>query len=176
MGSNVGERLAALQSAIDLLCADPNVTGVAVSPVVESDPVGGPDQPDYLNAVLVIDISCSPLDILYLAHRAEVAAHRTHEVRWGPRTLDVDVLACGDLVSNDPVLTLPHPRASERAFVLVPWAIVAPDTTFPGSPVVPGTRQTVADVLRALRPEALVGIRLRQDLALHLPAWPTLEP
>ena len=129
LGANLGDRVAALQFAVDELSGIG--TPVAVSDVFETDPVGGPEQPDYYNAVLVLETEADPAEVLNAAHRAEQGKGRTREVRWGARTLDVDVLAYGDLVSDDPVLTLPHPRARERAFVLVPWAQIDPGFRFP---------------------------------------------
>lgn len=123
IGSNVGDRLAHLQSALDSLgwCV------TAVSPVYETPPWGPVPQGDYLNAiVLVSDAAADATEWLRRAHRAEDAAGRTREVRWGPRTLDVDVVTVDDHVSDDPMLTLPHPRAAQRAFVLAPWADVDP--------------------------------------------------
>lgn len=120
IGANLGDRLGALQYAIDELAELGAL--VAVSDVYETDPVGGPDQPDYYNAVLVLETQATAHEVLAAAQRAEQGRDRVREQRWGPRTLDVDVLAYGQAVSNDPLLTLPHPRALERAFVLIPWA------------------------------------------------------
>jgi 2-amino-4-hydroxy-6-hydroxymethyldihydropteridine diphosphokinase len=117
------------------LRATPEVVVVGASPLVETDPVGGPDQPDFLNAVVVVDTTLSPDELLVLAHQCEQAADRQRGERWGPRTLDVDVLAYGEVVSGDPELTLPHPRATERAFVLVPWAAVDPAFVIAGRSV-----------------------------------------
>jgi 2-amino-4-hydroxy-6-hydroxymethyldihydropteridine diphosphokinase len=88
--------------------------------------VGGPEQPDYLNAVVTVDTDLDARALRAVAHDLEGAAGRVREVRWGPRTLDVDLLAVGDARSDDPRLTLPHPRAHERRFVLEPWAEVDP--------------------------------------------------
>lgn len=129
LGANLGDRVAALQGAVDRLA--PHLVAPAVSSVYESSPVGGVEQPDYANAVLVGDSDAEPLALLALAHEAEQAWHRTREVRWGPRTLDVDVLVVGDVVSDDPELTLPHPRIRERGFVLLPWAEADPDAELP---------------------------------------------
>ena len=130
LGANLGDRVAALQGAVDLLA--PHLAEPVVSSVYESSPVGGVEQPDYANAVLVGGSDAEPRDLLALAHEAEQAWHRTREVHWGPRTLDVDVLVVGDVVSDDPVLTLPHPRIRERGFVLIPWAEADPAATLPG--------------------------------------------
>jgi 2-amino-4-hydroxy-6-hydroxymethyldihydropteridine diphosphokinase len=135
LGSNVGDRRAHLVRALATLHATPEVLVVGVSPFVETDPVGGPDQADFLNAVVVVDTTLSPHELLFLAHECEQAEGRERGVRWGPRTLDVDVLAYDDFVSDEPELTVPHPRATERAFVLVPWAAVDPEFLVAGRSV-----------------------------------------
>ncbi len=127
LGSNLGDRLGHLQLAVDHLAATDGVTVVAVSAVYETDPVGGPVQDDYLNAVVAVDTTLTPAALLGVAHAAEAAAARVRAERWGPRTLDVDVLRFDELVSDDPALTLPHPRMAARAFVLAPLHDVAPD-------------------------------------------------
>jgi 2-amino-4-hydroxy-6-hydroxymethyldihydropteridine diphosphokinase len=132
LGSNLGDRLANLQAGLDALTAGQGITATAVSSVYETSPVGGPDQPDFLNAVL---LAMSPLParaVLDRCQAAERSAGRVRDVRWGPRTLDIDIIACDAEVSDDPALTLPHPRAHERAFVLVPWHDVDPDAELPG--------------------------------------------
>jgi 2-amino-4-hydroxy-6-hydroxymethyldihydropteridine diphosphokinase len=129
LGSNLGDRTARLQAALDGMAPAP----VAVSPVYETPPWGPVEQPDYLNiVVLAEDPVRDAAGWLALAHELERAAGRTREVRWGPRTLDVDVVDVDGTRSADPVLTLPHPRAHERAFVLVPWADVDPDAVLAG--------------------------------------------
>lgn len=163
LGANLGDRLAALQAAVDTLAGAPGVDLVAVSPVYETDPVGGPEQPAYLNAVVVADVTVDAPALLAAAHTAERALGRTREVRWGPRTLDVDVLAVGDEVRDDPALTLPHPRAHERGFVLVPWAAADPDAVLPG-------HGRVADLADAVGAD---GVHLRPDLSLVLPSAAT---
>jgi 2-amino-4-hydroxy-6-hydroxymethyldihydropteridine diphosphokinase len=135
LGSNLGDRRALLSAAVESLRHEPGVEVVAVSSLVESDPVGGPDQRDFLNAVVVVHTSLPPLELLALAHRCEQDAARVRDERWGPRTLDVDVLAYDAVVSDDPVLTLPHPRAVERGFVLVPWSEVDPTFELAGRTV-----------------------------------------
>jgi 2-amino-4-hydroxy-6-hydroxymethyldihydropteridine diphosphokinase len=120
IGSNLGDRLAHLQLAVDHLAAAAGVRVTAVSAVYETDPVGGPVQDDFLNAVVEVDTSLDPHDLLARAHDAETAARRVRTVRWGPRTLDVDVLWIDGYTSDDPALTVPHPRLSERGFVLAP--------------------------------------------------------
>jgi 2-amino-4-hydroxy-6-hydroxymethyldihydropteridine diphosphokinase len=157
LGSNLGDRLASLQGAVDALCAEPGLSDVTVSPVYETAPAGGPDQPDYLNAVLVASTALPARAILDRARAAERAQHRVRGPRWGPRTLDVDVIVYGDEVSADPELTLPHPRARERAFVLAPWHDVDPDAVIPG-------QGRVADLLAAV---GTAGVRLRGDVRLR---------
>jgi 2-amino-4-hydroxy-6-hydroxymethyldihydropteridine diphosphokinase len=160
LGSNLGDRLANLQAGVDALCAEPGLEQVAVSPVYETAPIGGPAQPDYLNAVLVAATALAAREVLDRGQAAECALHRVRGQRWGPRTLDVDVIACGDEVSDDPELTLPHPRAHQRAFVLAPWHDLEPDAVIPG-------RGRVADLLAFLGTD---GVRLRPDATLRPPS------
>ena len=123
LGSNLGDRLAHLRRAVASL---PDV--VAVSPVYETDPVGGPaGQGPYLNAVVELDTERSPRQLLELAARLETEAGRVRAERFGPRTLDVDVLLVGDLEVHEDDLEVPHPRMWERRFVLVPLADLAPE-------------------------------------------------
>jgi 2-amino-4-hydroxy-6-hydroxymethyldihydropteridine diphosphokinase len=129
IGSNLGDRVAHLRAAV----AGLGDAVVAVSPVYETTPWGGIEQDDYLNAVVVVaDPGETPYGWLARARALEDAAGRTRDVRWGPRTLDVDVIDVDGTTSDDPVLTLPHPRAHERAFVLVPWYDVDPAAVLPG--------------------------------------------
>lgn len=132
LGSNLGDRLENLQGGVDALFDAPGLGFVGVSPVYETAPVGGPDQPSYLNAVIVADTALPACTILDRAHGVEEVFGRVREQHWGPRTLDVDVIVYGDEVSDDPELTLPHPRAHERAFVLAPWRDIDPDAVIPG--------------------------------------------
>jgi 2-amino-4-hydroxy-6-hydroxymethyldihydropteridine diphosphokinase len=126
LGSNLGDRLAHLQLAVDGVAGTEGVDLVAVSHVYETAPVGGPPQPAYLNAVVAIDTGLDPHALLALAQRIEHDAQRVRAERWGPRTLDVDVLLYDDVRLTDPDLTLPHPRMWERGFVLAPLRDVAP--------------------------------------------------
>jgi 2-amino-4-hydroxy-6-hydroxymethyldihydropteridine diphosphokinase len=127
IGSNLGDRLTHLRSVVTAL--DP----VLVSPVYETAPWGGVEQDDYLNAIVVVeDPGTDAYGWLDRAHELEQAAGRTREVHWGPRTLDVDLIDVDGATSADPALTLPHPHAHERAFVLVPWADVQPDAVLTG--------------------------------------------
>lgn len=122
LGANLGNRLETLQGAIDALEDTPGVRVKGVSPVYETEPWGvAPDsQPSYFNAVVILKTTLPPSSLLERAHAVEEAFHRVRDERWGPRTLDVDIVAYAEVVSDDPHLTLPHPRAHERAFVLAP--------------------------------------------------------
>jgi 2-amino-4-hydroxy-6-hydroxymethyldihydropteridine diphosphokinase len=118
----MGDRRRLLREAVESL---PGVE--RVSPVYETEPVGGPPQPDYLNLVVELDTDLSPRALLGLCHRLESAAGRVPGERWGPRPLDVDILLVGDLVLDEPDLTIPHPRMQERRFVMAPLADIAPE-------------------------------------------------
>ena len=132
LGSNLGDRQDILQGAVDAIVGLPGMRVTAVSPVYETVPVGGPAQPDYLNAIVLADAARPAHELLDRLHEIEAAFDRVRVVRWGPRTLDIDVVDFGGERSDDPGLTLPHPRAHERAFVLGPWRDVDPDAALPG--------------------------------------------
>jgi 2-amino-4-hydroxy-6-hydroxymethyldihydropteridine diphosphokinase len=132
LGSNLGDRQDILQGGVDAIAGIEGVRLTRVSPVYETVPVGGPPQPDYLNAVVLADVTIPSLDLLDRLHEVEAAFDRVRVVRWGPRTLDIDVITVAGERSGDPDLTLPHPRAHERAFVLAPWHDVDPDAVLPG--------------------------------------------
>jgi 2-amino-4-hydroxy-6-hydroxymethyldihydropteridine diphosphokinase len=132
LGSNLGDRQDILQGAVDAIVGLPGVRVTAVSPVYETVPVGGPAQPDYLNAVVLADAARPARELLDRLHEIEAAFDRVRLVRWGPRTLDIDIIVFDSERSDDPELTLPHPRAHERAFVLAPWHDVDPDAALPG--------------------------------------------
>jgi len=130
LGSNLGDRRAHLRRAVDQLRAGSSPSVTAVSPVYETEPVGGPgDQGAFLNLVveLAVPEAVDPYRVLEQCHRLEAAAGRVRTVRWGPRTLDADVIWIDGITLDDPDLTLPHPRWRERRFVLAPLADVAPD-------------------------------------------------
>ena len=136
LGSNLGDPLAALRQAVAQLEEGGDIT--AVSPLYETEPVGGPqDQGAFLNVVVELATSDSPRQLLTRCQALEEAAHRVRSVRFGPRTLDADVLLVGDLVVDEPDLVVPHPRMWERRFVLAPLADLAPD-------LVPGDRLIAA--------------------------------
>lgn len=153
LGANLGDRLANLRLAVDGLGA----AVVAVSPVYETAPWGGVAQPDFLNAVVIV--SADDVDEwgwLARARELENAAHRVRDVRWGPRTLDVDIVTVDGVASADPELLLPHPGTPDRATVLVPWLDVAPDAVLPG-------HGRVAELLARLDTS---GVTRRDDLSL----------
>ncbi|WP_309081687.1 2-amino-4-hydroxy-6-hydroxymethyldihydropteridine diphosphokinase [Zhihengliuella sp.] len=136
LGSNLGERSDTLSLAVGDLIAHQQVRLLQVSEVVQTKPVGGPEgQPDYLNMVLEVETTLEPYELLAHCQDVEDKHLRTREVRWGPRTLDVDIVTYGDLTLDDDDLTLPHPRAAERAFVLQPWAWMDPEATLAGQSV-----------------------------------------
>jgi 2-amino-4-hydroxy-6-hydroxymethyldihydropteridine diphosphokinase len=156
IGSNLGDRVGHLQSVVDAFRS----SLVTVSPVYETAPWGPVVQDDYLNAIVIVrDHIATARDWLVRAHAAEAAAERTREVRWGPRTLDVDVVTVDDQRSDDPELTLPHPRARERAFVLVPWAAADSNATLAG--------ESVTALIEALPADEVAGVRPRPDVVLR---------
>jgi 2-amino-4-hydroxy-6-hydroxymethyldihydropteridine diphosphokinase len=168
IGSNLGDRLARLQSVVDGLQKEESVTLLAVSPVYETAPWGGVEQAPFLNAILVADDPARDGQAwLRRAQEFEGDASRTRGERWGPRTLDVDLIACHqpgqggaasekEVIARDSNLTLPHPMAHLRAFVMVPWLDLDPDAelTLTG-----GTRR-IAALLAELEPADREGVRL----------------
>jgi 2-amino-4-hydroxy-6-hydroxymethyldihydropteridine diphosphokinase len=156
LGSNLGDRLANLQFAIDSLNATVGTQVHCISPVYETDPVGGPAQDDYLNAVAVLKTILSPEQLLDATQQIELAANRERSEHWGPRTLDLDLLAMDDLTLNSQNLVLPHPRAHERGFVLLPWSTLDPDYLIPG-------HRCVSELLAEVD---VSGVRSRPDLTL----------
>ncbi len=126
IGSNLGDRAGHLRAAVAGLAGAAGVAVVAVSPVYETEPVGGPEQGPYLDAVVALDTTLTPEALLEVAQRLEGEAGRVRVERWGPRTLDVDILLVGDRQVDSPELVVPHPRMFERAFVMVPLADLDP--------------------------------------------------
>jgi len=145
LGANLGDPQAALRGAVEAFAASRDVSVLACSRTYRTDPVGGPQQPKYLNAVLIIRTDLDPDALLDLAHRIEQEWGRQRRERWGPRTLDIDLIDVDGLVLDSERLTLPHPRAHERAFVLVPWAQVDPDAVIAGAGAI---RELLADLDR----------------------------
>jgi 2-amino-4-hydroxy-6-hydroxymethyldihydropteridine diphosphokinase len=161
IGSNLGDRMARLQSVVDGLGGAVR----AVSPVYETPAWGGVEQGPFLNAVLIAeDPSLDAHGWLRRAHELEQAANRVRGERWGPRTLDVDLVTCAErteagdveIIMRDEELTLPHPLAHLRAFVLIPWLAVEPDTTL----TVAGEQRPVARLLAEIEPSEREGVRL----------------
>lgn len=147
IGSNLGDRLARLQSVVDAL----GTRVSAVSPVYETDPWGGVEQGPFLNAVVIAeDPDLDGRGWLDCAQALERAAERLRGQKWGPRTLDVDLVTCrdesGDVISREDGLTLPHPLAHLRAFVLIPWLAVDPDATLTVTDAVVPVSRLLADL------------------------------
>lgn len=135
LGANVGHRAATLNAAVGALAATDGITVEAVSTIVETAPVGTvPDQPDFLNAVVLVRTDLDPHALLAAAHAVEAALglDRSTKVPDGPRPIDVDVVTVGHTVLEEDGLVLPHPRAHERDFVLGPWLELDPDALLPG--------------------------------------------
>jgi len=132
IGSNLGDRLAQLRFAAGALENHAGVQAVRLSPIYQTAPVGPVEQDDFLNAVIEINASLAPEELLDVALNLENQTGRIRAERWGPRTLDIDLLAYDQLIQSTPRLTLPHPEAEKRAFVLVPWADLAPEFPLKG--------------------------------------------
>ncbi|WP_323792986.1 2-amino-4-hydroxy-6-hydroxymethyldihydropteridine diphosphokinase [Nocardioides sp.] len=160
LGSNLGERLATLQGAVDAIADTPDVWVTGVSPVYETEPVGCPEgSKNFLNAVLLADTTLAANRLMDRALAVEDAfARERGDVANAPRTLDVDLIVVGDRRSDTEALRLPHPRAAERAFVLKPWFDLEPDAELPGF-------GSVADLLANL---GLDSVTLREDLTLDV--------
>jgi 2-amino-4-hydroxy-6-hydroxymethyldihydropteridine diphosphokinase len=159
LGSNLGDRFAKLQGAVDSLADTPGVWVTEVSPVYETEPVDSPEGAGpYLNAVVLLDSTLSARVLMERALAIEAAFGRERTVANAPRTLDVDLIVVGDRRADDEALTLPHPRAHERAFVLAPWADVEPDGALPG----------VGSVAELLQKVGTDGLTRRDDLTLEL--------
>ncbi len=159
LGGNVGEVADALQSAVDLIASTPDVVVTDVSSVYRTAPVGKTDQPDFLNIVLLAETMMSSAILLERVQAIETFLGRVRDERWGPRTIDIDLIRLGDRVRDDEQLTLPHPRAHERAFVLVPWLEADPAAELPG-------HGPVADLLAELDTS---GVERVEGVAIHLP-------
>lgn len=161
LGSNIGDRVGTLEAAVRQLAQIEGLQIVTFSPLMQTAAVGGPVQPDYLNAVVVARTRLAPHTLLRELHRIEHHHGRVREVRWGARTLDLDLIQLGDpgddtdMGSAAAQLTLPHPRAHERAFVLVPWSRVDATATLRTAH---GVRE-VAELIEALPADAMNGVR-----------------
>jgi len=159
VGSNLGDRLGNLQGAVDAISDTPDIIVVDVSSVYETEPVGVDEKHGpFLNLVIVAETTLEPRTLLERAQAIEDAfgRERTGNERWEPRTLDVDLILVGNTVAEKSDLTLPHPRAHERGFVLVPWAEIDPKGELPG-------KGTVAELAAAVGAD---GVVRRDDLAV----------
>jgi len=157
LGSNLGDRLGNLQGAVDALRDTPDVIVVDVSPVYETQAVGGPDDsPDFLNLVVVAETTLEPRTLLERAQAIEDAYGRERTGHWAPRTLDVDLIMVGSAVVDSEDLRLPHPLAQERGFVVIPWVAVDPKGEVPGQ----GPLAVLAERVDAS------GITRRDDLSI----------
>lgn len=146
LGANLGDRLTQLKQAIELLHHTSGIRVTRISSVYETDPVGYLNQPCFYNLVIEVKTTLTPSALLSVILQAEKKLHRVREVRWGPRTIDIDILLYGDRVIEQEDLQVPHPRMKERAFVLVPLLELA------GNRVIPGTDQTVEQLAWELPP------------------------
>lgn len=155
LGSNDGDSATILTEAVEFLAETPDVIIVDVSPVYETTPVGGPHQPDFLNLVVVAESTLEPLTLLDRAFAIEDNFGRTREVVNGPRTLDIDIVMVGKRISEDH-MELPHPRAHERAFVMVPWLDIDPEAVIEG-------RGSIAELVGNLDTS---GVRRRDDIVI----------
>ena len=142
LGANLGSCSKQIESAWNLLGANPHISPILISSFIATKPVGGPkDQPDYLNAAALLKTDLSPFDLLDLLQKIEFQGGRRRHTFWGPRSIDLDILLYGDAVINTSRLVVPHPRMAWRPFVLVPSVEVAPDMLHPVF------RMTIKDVL-----------------------------
>lgn len=150
IGSNMDDRYSLLQGVLEEFKDET----VAVSSIYATPPWGVEDQDEFLNAILVVDVDCTPIELLRRGQKLENDADRVRTRKWGPRTLDVDIVQVRDggheLLSDDPELTLPHPWAWQRAFVLIPWLEIEPEAVLHGS--------TVAALVENLDPTDIEGV------------------
>jgi 2-amino-4-hydroxy-6-hydroxymethyldihydropteridine diphosphokinase len=160
LGSNLGERMASLQGAVNALADTPDVWITGVSPVYETEPVDSPpDAKTFLNAVVMMDTTLAASRLMDRALAIEDAFERERsEVKNAPRTLDVDLIVVGDRRSDEEALRLPHPRAAKRAFVLRPWLDLDPEAEFPD----------LGPVVDLLESTDQSGMKLRDDLVLEV--------
>ena len=158
LGANLGDPLDSLQEAVGHIARTPDLIVTGVSHVYATDPVGFTDQPDFLNIVLLAESTMPSTVLLERALAIEDSLGRERLERWGPRTIDIDLIVVGERHRNDSHLVLPHPRASERAFVLVPWLDADPDAALPG-------HGRVADLLVGMDTS---GVRLGQHASIAL--------
>ena len=152
LGGNIGDVRDTFRRAISNICGMTQAALIARSSDYATPPVGGVAQDDYINAAIEIETELDPHALLFTMHRIEqkFGRNRVAETRWGPRGLDLDMIAYDDVVMAKPELTLPHPRATERAFVLVPLAEIAPDRVIDGKTVAEWLKEVRVDGIRKL--------------------------
>lgn len=155
LGSNLGDRLANLQAAIEAMQTEPGLRVTVSSRVWETTPVGGPPQPDYLNAVIRVETDLSARDLLDVARRVEARLGRVRKERWGARTLDVDILLFDEERIDESDLVVPHPRMAERAFVLLPLLELEPDPVLPDGTRLKDVRVDTSGVIPSAPPLAV---------------------
>jgi 2-amino-4-hydroxy-6-hydroxymethyldihydropteridine diphosphokinase len=155
LGSNLGDRLANLQAAVDALGTEPGLRVTGSSRVWETVPVGGPPQPDYLNAVIRVETDLSARDLLDIARRVEARLGRVRKERWGARTLDLDILLFDREQIDEADLVVPHPRMTQRAFVLLPLLELEPDPVLPDGTRLVDVRVDTAGVTPSASPLAV---------------------
>lgn len=155
LGGNLGDPAASMGAALRMLDADPLTRVVCVSSLYRTPPWGKTDQPDFLNAAAEISTGLSPRGLLDLCLEAERRLKRVREERWGPRLIDIDILVFGDRAVHESGLAIPHPRMLERAFVLVPFAEIAPDFVASG--------QSLSDHLAAADTAGIKRLRFGRD-------------
>ena len=144
LGSNLGDRETKIREALDLLAGDPDIRVERTSSLYETAPVGMSEQPDFINAVALVETDLPPSELLRRVQRIESALGRDRNQHWGPRIIDLDILLYGDQSVDTAFLTIPHPRMMERAFVMAPLAEIAPDLRLPDG-------RTPGQVLEALK-------------------------
>jgi 2-amino-4-hydroxy-6-hydroxymethyldihydropteridine diphosphokinase len=160
LGSNLGDREQTIRDAVADLAAIDAVTVVAASTLIET-PAWKPegidtDAPAYLNAVVIVRTTLNPIALLEAINGIEAAHGRVREVRWGDRTLDIDIVTVGTMVQHSERLTLPHPRAADRSFVLAPWLEIDPDAALPGIGRVDALPAATGDTVQPYPAEALL--------------------
>jgi 2-amino-4-hydroxy-6-hydroxymethyldihydropteridine diphosphokinase len=152
LGTNLGSRLDNLKKALDLLTTNGLISVTDLSPLYETEPVGGPEQGPFLNACTAVETGLPPSLLLLKMLDVEATMGRVRLEHWGPRIMDLDLLVYGNIFMNTPLLELPHPRIIERDFVLIPLSVIAPDL------IIPGHHHTVSEILADRKPNS--GVRL----------------
>ncbi len=145
IGSNKGDSIRLIRKALDMMDNGPGVKVTRVAPLYRTQPVGYVDQPWFYNTVAEMEVEITPFQLLDLLQKVEKKLGRVRKIRWGPRTIDLDILLFGDRIIRHPKLTVPHPRMGERAFVMVPLSYLIPDRDFGGRSVREAARALMDD-------------------------------